>query len=348
AAVSATVAALRIPDLTPLQKRLDAMQGELEAIPRTFPEIPQPHKVDLRPLDKRLGAIEAQLQADSGPDLEPLTTGLATVSATVAALRIPDLTPVQERLDAVEGQLETIPRTFPEFPQPHKVDLRPLDKRLGAIEAQLQSDSGPDLTPVQERLDAVEKELKGIPRTFPNIPQPHKVDLQPISTRLAAVSSSVAAIRIPSLDPVKTRLSAIEQKLAAMEARNGSAQPDFSGLEARLSSIQTLIKETADTRPIDEGLRRSSGRNLLTRPAFGPKDDLKEISGVGPVLERLLNDVGVYYFWQVAEWTASDIAFVDDRLDAFQGRIERDAWVPQASKLATTSKAPSHRDNQLR
>ena len=72
--------------------------------------------------------------------------------------------------------------------------------------------------------------------------------------------------------------------------------------------------------------------NLLTE-AKGEADDLKKISGVGPKLEGTLNEVGVYHFWQIAEWSADDIEFMDDKL-SFKGRIERDGWIDQAKQFA--------------
>ena len=68
----------------------------------------------------------------------------------------------------------------------------------------------------------------------------------------------------------------------------------------------------------------------------GTADDLKQISGVGPVLERKLNDLGVYHFWQIAGWSEDEISWVDGFLN-FKGRIQRDEWISQASKLAATS-----------
>jgi predicted flap endonuclease-1-like 5' DNA nuclease len=61
-------------------------------------------------------------------------------------------------------------------------------------------------------------------------------------------------------------------------------------------------------------------------------DDLKVISGVGPVLEKKLKDLGVYRYEQIASWKKADIEWVDERLK-FRGRIERDDWVKQAKKL---------------
>lgn len=70
--------------------------------------------------------------------------------------------------------------------------------------------------------------------------------------------------------------------------------------------------------------------NKLDKPAT--PDDLKLISGVGPKLEQVLNGMGIWTFAQIADWSADEIAWVDDYLQ-FKGRIERDQWLEQATKL---------------
>lgn len=75
-----------------------------------------------------------------------------------------------------------------------------------------------------------------------------------------------------------------------------------------------------------------SGDALFAAPE-GEPDDLKQISGVGPVLEKKLHGLGITKFAQVAAFTADDIAKVDDAL-SFKGRIERDNWLEQAATLA--------------
>jgi len=69
----------------------------------------------------------------------------------------------------------------------------------------------------------------------------------------------------------------------------------------------------------------------IERP--GTPDELKRIAGIGPKAEKLLNSLGVWTFAQVAEWTAEEIAWVDDFM-ALGGRIGRDGWVAQAAELA--------------
>ncbi len=68
----------------------------------------------------------------------------------------------------------------------------------------------------------------------------------------------------------------------------------------------------------------------------GGADDLKKISGVGPKLEGVLNELGFWHFDQIAAWTEDEIAWVDSRLK-FKGRIARDNWMAQAADLAKSS-----------
>ncbi len=66
-------------------------------------------------------------------------------------------------------------------------------------------------------------------------------------------------------------------------------------------------------------------------------DDLKLLSGIGPVLEQKLIDAGVTSFAQIAKWKAKDIEEFDEKL-SFKGRIEREGWVDQAKELAKGEK----------
>jgi predicted flap endonuclease-1-like 5' DNA nuclease len=75
--------------------------------------------------------------------------------------------------------------------------------------------------------------------------------------------------------------------------------------------------------------------NNAPPPLMGPgaPDDLKLIVGVGPVLERMLHQLGVTTFRQVAYWSENDIDVIDAKLHEFPGRIRRDGWVIQARAL---------------
>jgi NADH-quinone oxidoreductase subunit E len=72
----------------------------------------------------------------------------------------------------------------------------------------------------------------------------------------------------------------------------------------------------------------------LERPAV--PDELKAISGIGPKLEKVLNDLGVWTYAQIAAWENREVAWIDDYL-GFRGRLDRDGWIEQARALSAPS-----------
>ena len=73
---------------------------------------------------------------------------------------------------------------------------------------------------------------------------------------------------------------------------------------------------------------------MLDEPNDGKADDLKKIKGVGPRLEQMCNMMGIWHYDQIAKWSDKEIAWVDENLQGFQGRVSRDEWVTQAAILA--------------
>ena len=70
---------------------------------------------------------------------------------------------------------------------------------------------------------------------------------------------------------------------------------------------------------------------LLTAPRGAP-DDLTKLTGVGPQLDKKLNEAGIFHYWQIAAMAPGDIAAIDSKLK-LNGRIERDGWIAQARSL---------------
>jgi large subunit ribosomal protein L21 len=64
----------------------------------------------------------------------------------------------------------------------------------------------------------------------------------------------------------------------------------------------------------------------------GKADDLKDISGVGPSLEKKLNALGIFHFWQIAEMEVATLEAVDAEI-GFKGRAIREDWVGQSKHL---------------
>jgi len=82
----------------------------------------------------------------------------------------------------------------------------------------------------------------------------------------------------------------------------------------------------------------TQGKHLLDYNSFGiaaetEKNDLKMISGIGPFIEERLHALDIYTFRQISKFTALDIETINDAIEYFSGRIERDEWVSQAKEL---------------
>ena len=100
------------------------------------------------------------------------------------------------------------------------------------------------------------------------------------------------------------------------------------------------VAPAIDDQAILNRIRARAGELDFDRLGFGSPtnaDDLKEIVGVGPFLERKLNALGIYTFRQIARFTPEDMATVNDIIEFFPGRIERDDWVGQSAELARRS-----------
>lgn len=102
---------------------------------------------------------------------------------------------------------------------------------------------------------------------------------------------------------------------------------------AKESAAKTVTAPAAAAKPESAAPVTEVAPERLDSARGGQADDLKRISGVGPKLEALLNEMGFWHFDQIAKWGAAEIAWVDSRLK-FKGRIERDDWVAQATQMA--------------
>lgn len=99
------------------------------------------------------------------------------------------------------------------------------------------------------------------------------------------------------------------------------AMPITSGTDE--STVLNRIRARADEVNFDR----------IGRAAASNADDLKDIVGVGPFLERKLHAIGIYTFRQISNFTKEDIDKVNEIIEFFPGRIERDNWVGQAAAL---------------
>lgn len=136
-----------------------------------------------------------------------------------------------------------------------------------------------------------------------------------------------------TLTEVPTRKASSAAKSSPAKSATAKAKP-AAAKQAKAEAPKAAVKKTVAKKPAVKATAKSADDKApLFEAPSGDKDDLKLISGVGPVLERKLNELGITQFAQVAKFTKKQIAEVDDRL-SFKGRIERDDWKAQAKALA--------------
>jgi predicted flap endonuclease-1-like 5' DNA nuclease len=138
------------------------------------------------------------------------------------------------------------------------------------------------------------------------------------------------------------RAGAIHARRVARGSKRSTDEPVASGELTQLielaedrrrlfGDLADARAETARYRQIVVDIERNAPPPLLDAP--GTPDDLRLIVGVGPVIERMLYQMGIATYRQIARWSERDIDDIDARLREFPGRIRRDGWVTQARAL---------------
>ncbi len=156
----------------------------------------------------------------------------------------------------------------------------------------------------------------------------------PVQTSAAPKPAAPAAPAAPK--PAAPAAAAPAVAPAPVEA------PKAAAPKVEAAPVAPVAEEKPEPKPaaapvaeVADNDEAGSAPATLDGPRDGGADDLKKIKGVGPKLEILLNGMGFYHFDQIAGWSAGEIAWVNDNLAGFKGRVSRDNWVEQAGLLAS-------------
>ncbi len=103
--------------------------------------------------------------------------------------------------------------------------------------------------------------------------------------------------------------------------------------EAPKAKTEAAAPKTEKKKETGKAIAEGDKPALLKAPN-GEADKLSELTGVGPKIVEKLNEIGIYHFSQIADWTPAHVIWVDQELD-LKGRIERDDWIGQAKDLAS-------------
>lgn len=173
-----------------------------------------------------------------------------------------------------------------------------------------------------------------------------EIDL--LKNRLGEINSLKASNdemtnRMNEMGIYKQKWSALEDEKPTWISKHKAQDEEIERLKAELERMKTEAA-AAPARPLtkeQKEAKAANARNVLQsaigtkikRAAASDADDLKLISGVGPFIEKKLNNLGIYTFEQVSQFDGDLVQVVTDAIQFFPGRIQRDNWVDQAGKL---------------
>jgi predicted flap endonuclease-1-like 5' DNA nuclease len=157
-----------------------------------------------------------------------------------------------------------------------------------------------------------------------------RTPLMPISDEDQAEADAAAAEVMPAAAKAAPAAVAPAAFVAApvAEPKPAKAPRAAKPAAAKPTKAAAAAKPAKAPKP-----KKEAGPLRLTGPRKGKADDLKEIEGIGPAMEKLVNGMGFYHFDQIAGWSDADVALVDAEMKTFKGRIVRDKWVAQAKLI---------------
>lgn len=105
-----------------------------------------------------------------------------------------------------------------------------------------------------------------------------------------------------------------------------------------ITTVKESVKEVPKAKPESPKSSNKDVSSLLDSigkfdSSKDTADDLKKVKGIGPKMEKTLNQIGIFTFAQVSRMTEKEYNLLDSITESFPGRALRDDWAGQAKKL---------------
>ena len=110
----------------------------------------------------------------------------------------------------------------------------------------------------------------------------------------------------------------------AETAKPEKAKPAEAAKPAKAKSAKVA-------KPEKEVKAKKSTPDKEKKATTSVSDDLKQLSGVGPALEKKLHAAGVKSFEQIAAWSTKDAEAINEKISS-KGRVEKEGWIDQAKE----------------
>jgi predicted flap endonuclease-1-like 5' DNA nuclease/uncharacterized protein YoxC len=180
------------------------------------------------------------------------------------------------------------------------------------------------------RIEKLDAELKNWQDRLPPLIeryQQRNAEAEELESRLAEAQERITALE-DMLGSEETRVEPVDQE-ALTDGMDASNDPIDGNDQSIIEEVEA-VDDDSDEELLEAAVIVDDQDVVLDS---SPRDDLKLIKGVGPAIEKTLNELGISRFDQIAQMSEYDIDRVANRLKGFRSRIYREDWIGQARNL---------------
>lgn len=319
--------AVKVEQLTALQTevaeqgvRLHAIERERDTLRREIEEAEALLQAKAR------GFAEMQAQMENAEDvlisrdqeiatLKTWVEQLAPKDAEITRLRarVEELEPFLERSRRLEREQEQDRTRASSTLQGKDQELAHHQTRIREIEtelARLRAQSREDLTRFEETLQERDADIQRLRSTVEELDRFRgEVEKKDLALREAEER------RVMDVSEREEEIAALRKRLVEYRvAQRFATQPKQGGSADSMSHGKS-------------GAARSGHASRAHE-----QDDLKQIYGIGPAMEKGLNRMGLFTFRQIAQWNEQDVEKMASELNTFPDRIRHDNWIAGAKE----------------
>jgi len=151
--------------------------------------------------------------------------------------------------------------------------------------------------------------------------------------------AQVKKVTEPLLMEAKRQVSTLEAEVHQYQRRYDNLKQEADSIRTTAAQLkEELERQRSESLPKPESpvtqAVQEKKHSRFTPSSWQTRNDLTLISGIGPVIQRKLNEIGIYSFQQVSELTPEMIRHIEKTIRFFPDRIGRDNWIGQAAALA--------------
>ncbi len=298
---------LEIEELTARVRQLQEEKGQLHGDLHAT-------RLDLEKLNTEKGEL---LEKEKGylnqlEDFDTLVLGLKTKNQNLAVQADQDsnalneLAQLQSKYNAVNTKLDAMEKEKAELTEKLNTSMA-----LGV--------SSEDTDALKSKVDDLETENANLMSQLQNSNALNEAysDYDALKSKISDLSDENAEL--------KQRLAAMAAAPVVMAASSEETTDDGDGGAEEVSKEEKAAQAQADV--------KAALGSRIAAATEDQKDDLKMINGVGPFIEKKLNNLGIYTFEQISQFDDELSNQVTDAIEFFPGRIQRDDWVGQAKTL---------------